>query len=116
MRKESLNHPRSRIKGVKEYCEANREELIGCLSLCLLESLLLFPQCISFAMPRWDKYENKPKYWYEEDLEMEWVKQKQRSATTATEMESRKTGENLAKDMSAPMRMDMDLAKRGQRF
>ncbi|CAE7765384.1 unnamed protein product [Symbiodinium pilosum] len=81
---------RSRIKGVKEYCEANRAELIG-----------------------WDKYENKPKYWYEEDLEMEWEKQKERSASTTTKMEMQRTGENVANDMTTPMQMDMQLAARG---
>ena len=62
---------------------------------------------------RYDKYEKKPKYWYEEDLEMEWEKTKERSVSKQTNMEAATSGAGLAAAMTNPMKVDMDMASRG---
>ena len=63
---------------------------------------------------RYDKYEKKPKYWYEEDLEMEWEKKKERNVIQQVSMDAQTSGADLAAAMANPVKVDMDLAARGR--
>ena len=61
---------------------------------------------------RFDKYQKLTKYWYEEDLEVESLKERERVVEEEGEYE---VDTNLpdSMDPGAPMAVDMDMAARG---
>ena len=62
---------------------------------------------------RWDKYEKKPKYWYEEDLEMEWEKIEARHISQEGSFEMESNFDKFAMDHAAPIQVDMGAATAG---
>ena len=65
------------------------------------------------SLLRYDKYEKKHKYWYEEDLEMEWEKQKVKATTQEGEYEIEGNLGDFAMEHSAPLAPDMNVAAEG---
>ena len=67
---------------------------------------------LPLAKPRTDKYEKKPKYWIEEDLEFEWERNQAREVTDEGQYEV--SGDApIAPSAIDPMNIDMSLASGG---
>ena len=64
-------------------------------------------------MSRYDKCEKKHKYWYEDDLEMEWEKQKLKATMQEGEYDVQANFREFAMEHSAPPAPDMALAAEG---
>lgn len=105
--KQKVN-PRPRIKAIKEYC-SQREGLMKWLS-CTYIPLYNQPH-FTFFPKSWnplrlmffvrnDKYEGKPIYWIEEEIELEWQKTSSRSHAESAEYQ---VSGNIADSMADSM-------------
>lgn len=62
---------------------------------------------------RYDKYENKTLYWYEEDLEFEWEKTATRASREEAEFERDVSGMDMMLENTEAMDVDMRMAAQG---
>jgi len=63
--------------------------------------------------PRHDRYEGKPLYWVEEEIEVEYFKTLSRSRNEQSEYQVASTAESVFGEAAEPVRMDMGLAAGG---
>lgn len=62
---------------------------------------------------RWDKYEAKTKYWYEEDVEQEWEKEKGKQRNETVDYTVETSAEDVGVSMSTPLLMDVNQGRGG---
>ena len=56
---------------------------------------------------RWDKYESKQLYWYEEDMEFEWEKSRAKSTREETTFNTEVSGAEALLDARDPMQVEL---------
>ena len=76
---------------------------------------MLVATCFPFpALMRNDKYEGKPLYWVEEEIEAEWVKSTKRSQTETGEYQTTGSLSAAMAEASAPVTLDMQSVAGGR--
>ena len=93
--KQTYQHPRSRIKAIKEHCllPHNKEKL------CKWLERLKRPH----SPLRWDKYENKQLFWVEREVECEWKRTVAKTRRVESEFESNVNAASAIEPASAPL-------------